>query len=163
MKYGGLALFLMLAFAVGAAQAQPAFVHSRVHFESDNRVDVEKARRDYDGNVFIFFYKKDHPALAAADSAFLANERISTLLNEEYLRAAIDVESDYARILFSQVEIGGRTDGPFLMLLNLDRPAHQAIYSSWGYQHPLPGVDEMVRDRMYWRIWNFAEYGTTEP
>ena len=40
---------------LNVARAQPAFKYSRVHFEPDHYVELEKARQDFEGNVFIYF------------------------------------------------------------------------------------------------------------
>ena len=157
-------LLLMCAFCVEVAHAQQSpFRHARVQFQGDNHVDLEKARQEYGGNVFIFFYKQEGASQRAADSTFLADERISALLNEKYARYAIDLDSDYAALFFSQVTLGGPTDEPFLLLISQQHQTHQGIWSSWTYEHPLSGVDQMRWDQLYWKLWNFADHGSTMP
>lgn len=155
------ALAVSIAF-LNVAQAQPIFTYSGVNFEPEQFVDLEKARQDFDGNVFIYFYKKGDPRHLAADSLFLSSDKISTLLNGKYASFAIDLQSDYARLLFSRLEPGGRADEPFVMLLNLEHETHQAIWSTWG-AHPDDRMDTFQLDRMYWKLWNFADHGSTLP
>lgn len=157
-------LLLMCAFCVEVAHAQQSpFRHAKVQFQGDNHVDLEKARQEYDGNIFLFFYQHDGADQQAADSTFLADERISALLNEKYARYAIDLDSDYAALFFSQVTLGGPTDTPFVLLISQKHGTHKGMWSSWTYGHPLPGVDEMQRDQLIWKLWNFAEHGSTVP
>lgn len=159
---GHLLCLFLLPFSV-AAQAQLVFEHSKVIFQSDLPAVHEKAMKQQDGDLLVYFYRSGDPLHSKVDSLVFSDERLSRYIRENFGALAADVDTEIGKQILEIFHPYHEYDSPFIAVAN--RRYSNTVFIH-GLHHVSPYLDEYGFDsngQHYLKLLAMKEFGQQPP